>query len=120
MTPKIAMTLYRGVSTFPPAPKDYRTYASRGRMPPEDASEDDLRGWNALSSWISAELAHNAAAGMLSAKYIVRYRIPDGAGVRFEPSPPDGHWHIWDDSEELHGYLDQDFKEEVRRKENQV
>lgn len=111
------ISLYRAVTKKIPVPKDYQSPQERGRIPPEDASEEDLQGWDALSAWDTAELAAAAALTMRSAKWVVRYDIPEGHGIRYEPSPPPGHYHLWIGGvyEELHGYLVLDSAEEIQR-----
>lgn len=54
---------------------------------------------------------------MLFAKWIVRYDIPEGSGVPYEPTPPPGHYDIRGNLDELRSCLVPDFKVEVRRQE---
>lgn len=119
MTAKTEISLYRAVTKAVPAPKDYKSPQERGRSLPEGASDEDRAGWDALSAWSTAELAAEAARTMLSAKWVVRYDLPEGHGLRYEPSPPPGHFHIWigGDHEKLHGYLAPDFAVEIPREE---
>lgn len=116
------ISLYRAVTRRIPVPKDYQSPQERGRVLPENASDEDRAGWDALSAWISAELAESAAQVMRSAKWVVRYDIPTGHRLRYEPSPPPGHYHIWlgGTFEELHGYLAPDFAMEIRREETRT
>jgi len=108
------ITLYRVAKKFPPAESDYLSHQARGRVPPDDASEQELRSWDALSAWETAALAREIADRFRSAKWIVRYVIPaTAAGVTYEPSPPPGHYDPRGDVEELKEYLDTDFKVEV-------
>lgn len=48
-----------------------------------------------------------------SAKWIVRYDIPEGSGVECEPSIEPGHYDIRGDIEQLKLCLAKDFKEAV-------
>lgn len=119
MAAKTEISLYRAVTKQVPVAKDYRTPQAAGRALPENASDEDRAGWDALSAWDTAEGAANAAQVMRSAKWVVRYDIPEGHGLRYEPSPPPGHYHVWTggDHTELHGYLALGFAEEIRREE---
>lgn len=113
------ISLYRTVTRRIPVARDYRSPQAAGRALPVDASDEDRAGWDALSAWVSAELAAEAARPMRSAHWVVRYDIPAGHGIRYEPSPPPGHYHIWigNDFRQLHGYLAPDFAMEIRREE---
>jgi hypothetical protein len=48
-----------------------------------------------------------------SAKWIVRYDIPDDSGILIEESLRPGHFDIFATFDQLHPYLATDFKEEV-------
>lgn len=117
MTAQIEISLYRGVTKRVPGAKDYQSPQERGRALPDNPSDEDRAGWDALSAWNTAELAAEAAKLMLSAKWVVRYDLREGHRIRYEPSPPPGHYHIWigGDFEELHGYLAPDFAVEIQR-----
>ncbi len=111
MEPTGRKTLYRLTQKFPPSGADYKSQQAKGRVLPDDATEEDRRSWDALSAWDTEEGARKVSAVLRSAKWIVRYHIPDTApGVQYEPSPPLGHYDIRGDMEELDGYLDRDFK----------
>ena len=104
-------TLYRLTQKFPPSAADYKTQQAKGRVPAPDATDDDRRSWDALSAWDTEAGARKVSEVLRSARWIVRYHIPDTApGVRYESSPPLGHFDIRGDMEELDGYLDRDFK----------
>ncbi len=75
-----------------------------------------LRSWDALSGWSTLETAREKASLARSARWIVRYDIPVGSGVEFEPSIEPGHYDIRGDIEELQQCLAMDFKEEVQRR----
>ncbi len=119
MEAKPEISLYRAVSKRVPVPRDYRSPKDANRPLPEGASDEERAGWDALSAWDTAELALEAAQTMLSGKWIVRYDIPEGHGLRYEASPPPGHYHIWTggDPTELHSYLVEDAAVEIRREE---
>jgi len=72
-----------------------------------------LRSWTAISGWATAQLAHSAARRKTSAKWIVRYDIPDDSGIVIEQSLRPGHFDIFATFDQLHPYLATDFKEEV-------
>lgn len=119
MAAKPEISLYRAVSKRVPTAKDHMSPQERGRPLPDDPSDEDRAGWDALSAWHSAELAEAATPMMKSAKWVVRYDIPEGHGLRYEASPPPGHYHIWTggDPTELIGYLAKDFAVEIQREE---
>jgi hypothetical protein len=105
--------LYRVAERFPPGQREYRSMQEAGKAPPTDASAEMLRSWTAISGWATAELAHSAARRKTSAKWIVRYDIPDDSGILIEESLRPGHFDIFATFDQLHPYLVPDFKEEV-------
>lgn len=105
--------LYRVAERFPPHRREYRTMRDKGVVPPENASDEMLRSWSAISGWASAELAHRAARRKTSAKCIVRYDIPIDSGILIEESLTKGHFDIFATFDQLHPYLAMDFNEEV-------
>lgn len=100
--------LYRAAERYPPANREYRSSAAKGRQPPPDASEELLRSWDALSAWDTPEAALRVARGSVSARYVVCFEIPDDCGVIYEQSGEPGHFDIRGDMEELKGYLTAD------------
>lgn len=53
--------------------------------PPADASEEKKRSWDALSAFDSEEGARRQAKQYTHlGKFIVRYDIPEGAGIAWE------------------------------------
>ncbi len=105
--------LYRVAERFPPHRREYRSLQEQGVAPPADASAEMLRSWTAISGWATAQLAHSAARRKTSAKWIVRYDIPDDSGILIEQSLRPGHFDIFATFDQLHPYLATDFKEDV-------
>ena len=111
MTPRIAISLYRVAQKFPPSLAEYRSHQARGRILPEGATERERRSWDALSAWDTEAGARQVAETFRSAKWIVRFDIPESAaGVHWEQSPPEGHYDLRGDMEELARYLAPDFR----------
>ena len=97
--------LCRAAERYPPANREYRTPAAKGRQLPPDASEEHRRSWDALSAWDTLEAAMKVARRSLSARFVVCFDIPEDGGVRYEPSGPPGHFDIRGDLDELKRYL---------------
>jgi hypothetical protein len=97
--------LYRAAERFPPADREYRPPAVRGRQLPPDASEETRRSWDALSAWDTLEAAMAVARKSVSARYVVWFDIPDGCGVTCEPSGAPGHFDIRGDLQALKQYV---------------
>lgn len=110
--------LCRAAERYPPADREYRTPASRGRKLPEGASEALRRSWDALSAWDTVNAAMEVARRSVSARYVVCFDIPDDCRVTYEPSGPPGHFDIRGDMEELKRYLS-DVKVAVERRHRQ-
>ena len=109
--------LYRSAERYPPGDREYRTAAAKGRQPRPDATDEELRSWDALSAWDTPEAAMKVALGSRSARYVVCYAIPDNCGVTYEPSIEPGHFDIRGDLDELKRYL-MDVKIDVDRGDN--
>lgn len=119
MAAKTEISLYRAVTKQVPTAKDYKSPQEAGRALPDDASDEDRAGWDALSAWGTEEQAAAAGQLKLSAKWVVRYDLPEGHGLRYAASPPPGHYHIWTggDPTELPGYLVEGSAVAIRREE---
>jgi hypothetical protein len=118
----ITKRLYRAAERYPPADREYRTSADRGRVLPSDASEEQRRSWDALSAWETEEAAMAVACGSMSARFVVSFDIPevcfgaqDACRITCEPSGEPGHFDIRGDMEELKRYLS-DVRVDVERR----
>lgn len=112
--------LCRAAERYPPADREYRTPAAKGRQIPPDASAEQRQydqflpaktghretpSWDALSAWDMPEAAIVVARRSLSARFVVCFDIPDDSGVTYEPSGPPGHFDIRGDLGTLKRYL---------------
>jgi hypothetical protein len=115
--PRIAISLYRIAKTYPPGDAEVLTAQERYGAPGEHIPEDVRRTWDALSAYDSEERAVKKIEVARSAKrrgrwlgdLVVRYDIPEGSGIRFNPSLGPGHYDIRGDVEELKRYLAADY-----------
>jgi hypothetical protein len=105
VTVKEPISLFRAVERVPPRDKDYLSSAAKGRRLPENASQDMIDGWDALSGWDTIEAACRTARLSMSLHWVVRYDIPAGARLQIEPRGGPGHYDIRGDVEELKQYL---------------
>ena len=97
--------LCRAAQRYPPADREYRTPAAKGRQIPPDASAEQRQSWDALSAWDMPEAAIVVARRSLSARFVACFDIPDDSGVTYEPSGPPGHFDIRGDLGTLKRYL---------------
>lgn len=118
----ITKRLYRAAERYPPADREYRTSAYRGRALPPNASEEQRRSWDALSAWDTEAAAMSVACGSMSARFVVSFDIPivcfgapGACGITCEPSGEPGHFDIRGDMEELKRYLS-DVRVDVERR----
>ena len=108
--PRIVKSFYRIARTYPPGDDEYLTAQQRYGDPAPNANEAMRRSWTGLSAYDSEEGAR-AKAKRLKGKLgglIVRYDIPEGAGITWDPSFGAGHHDIRGDVEELKRYLSDD------------
>lgn len=74
--------------------------------PPDDASDEKKRSWDALSAFDTEEGARRQAKMFTHlGNLIVRYDIPDGSEISWEPSGEPGHYDLRGEPEELKRYL---------------
>ena len=102
---KATKRLCRAAERNPPADREYRTPAAKGRQIPLDASAEERRSWDALSAWDTPEAAMQVARRSLSARFVVCFDIPHDVPVTYEPSGPPGHFDLRRDLETLKRYL---------------
>jgi len=108
-------SFYRVAKRFPPGDREYETRQERQGDPPADLPDEVKRSWDALSMFDSEEGARRAAERWPHlGRRIVRYDIPEGAGIAWEQSGLPGHYDVRGDKEVLKRCL-ADFVAEVRR-----
>ena len=114
-------TFYRVASRCRPSRRDDSTASERrgGAPPPPYVPPERHRSWLAgYSAFDSAEAAAELARKMRGklGSVVVRYDVPEGADVSWEPVAGDedrGHVDLFGEPEELHRYLNDDFCLEV-------
>jgi hypothetical protein len=109
VTQKHLTSFYRVSKRYPPDERSYLTAKDKLGEPPEDASEEKKRSWDALSAFDTEEGARRQAKMFTHlGSLIVRYDIPDGSGIRWEQLGESGHFDLRGDAEELKSYLADD------------
>lgn len=99
-------SFYRIARVFPPADEEYWTLQERRGDPPENASGEVRRSWDALSAFDSEAGARRVArARSRLGTLIVRYDIPEGAAVTWEKTLGPGHYDLRGDVVEFKTYL---------------
>lgn len=107
-------SFYRVAKARHPSDEEYLSPKELGRKPKKNATAEELWSQDALSSWDTEEGARNIGRMFPKAGHlIVRYDIPDGAGVTYEQTLEEGHYDLRGEKEELKGYLALDFMAEV-------
>ena len=114
--PRIAKSLYRIAKTFPPGDDEYQTAQDRLGELGEHIPEAVRRSWDALSAYDTEAGARKRVKAARKGRrplgdLIVRYDIPEGSGLTYEPSLGPGHYDIRGDVEELKRYLSDDYTE---------
>ncbi len=103
---RTVLTFYRVTKSHPPSDRDYVTRYERLGEPPADLPEEVRASWCAFSAFDTEEGAREQAKQVRGlGKYIVRYDIPEGAGIRCQQTLGPGHYDLWGDTEELKRYL---------------
>jgi len=111
---RIAIRLFRVAKQFPPAHAEYLSPQEQGRKQRPGLSDEQKRSWDALSCWDTEEGARKLGQAFPKVgSLIVRFDIPEGAGVRWEQTIEPGHYDLRDDKEELKRYLALDFVVQV-------
>lgn len=105
------ITLYRVSKRDEPDDEFYlKPYEVHGANPPEGASAETMRAWDAWSFYDSEENArlsgkeHTHLGGR-----IVRFHIPEGSRITWEDFDEEGHTNVRGDKEELRLYRDTDY-----------
>ena len=99
-------SFYRIAKSYPPGDEEYLSLQERKGDPPADASAEVKRSWSALSAFDSEEGARRVAKKRPRlGSLIVRYDIPDGAGITWEKTLGPGHYDLRGDKDELKRYL---------------
>lgn len=120
MKAKGAITLYRVAKNWSPSDAEYLSPQEQGRKPRKDATAEELRSQDALSFWDTEEGARRIGLRYpKSGTLIVRYDIPEGSGIRYEPTIALGHYDLRGDKEELKTYLAKDFRVGVQQGDGQ-
>lgn len=103
--------LYRAVEKPKTGPRDYRTRAATGRLPPEDATAEEVESWGALSTWDSEAMALEVGRRSRSNDWVVRFDIPEGSTIRCKSSRSlPGHYDVYfDDWTQLRDCLSPDY-----------
>lgn len=113
-TGRSVRSFYRVAKNNPPEDAEYQTPQDQGRKQPAGLSEEARRSWDALSCWDSEEGARRIGLQFpKSGHLIVRYDVPEGAGILWEQTIEPGHFDLRGDKEELKSYLSPDFQAEV-------
>lgn len=109
--------VYRVATENPPPDEAYLTPRELGRKPRKGATEEEQRSLDGLSCWDSEEGARAMARRFPKIGHlIVRYDIPEGAGLTWDQTIQEGHYDLWGDREARQGlkrYLASDFLAEV-------
>lgn len=101
---------YRVSKKVPPDDAFYLTPQEKYGDPPAGAPEETRRAWDALSFYTSEEGArlcgkeHTHLGGK-----IVRFRIPEGAGITWDPPDEEGHCNVRGDKETIERFWDVDY-----------
>ena len=106
----IAKSFFRIAKTYPPGDDEYLTARQRYGDPAPHSNDAVKRSWDGLSAYDSEDGAREKAKrlkGRLGA-LIVRYEIPEGAGIAWEPSFGGGNHDLFGDVAEFKGYLSDD------------
>ena len=100
-------SFFRVATAYPPPDADYLTARERGRTPALDASDQVRRSYDGLSAFDTEEAAKRIARRFKRlGTLIVRYDIPEGAGIGWEQSGGDPHhYDLFGDRKELKRYL---------------
>jgi hypothetical protein len=99
-------SFYRVAKNYPPMDQDYVTRQERDGDPPAHLSREIRRSWDALSAYDSEEGARRQAQRFPKlGRFIVRYDVPEGAGVTWEQTLGPGHYDLRGDKDELKRYL---------------
>ena len=115
-------SFYRVAKRFPPDDEFYLTHQDKYGDPPEGALEETRRAWDALSFYNSEAGARRCGEENTHlGGRIVRFRIPEGVGLTWDPPDDDGHQNVRGDREKLKLYLDVDYvaRVHVRRASHQ-
>jgi hypothetical protein len=95
-------SFYRVAKTFPPGDDEYLTPREPGRKPRANASAEEVRSLDGLISLDSEDGARRVAQQFPKVgSLIVRYDLPDGAGIIAEQTITAGHYDLYGDKEEL-------------------
>lgn len=111
------VTLYRVFKRAEPDDEFYLTPQEAYGDPPEDAPESTRRAWNAWSFYTSEAgarlcgMEHTHLGGR-----IVRFHIPEGAGIEWDEPDEEGHTNVRGNKEELKLYRDADYVAKVHAK----
>ncbi len=99
-------SFYRVAKRHPPDDREYRTPQDKHGDPPANKPDEEKRSWDGLSSFDSEEGARAAGQQFTHlGSLIVRYDIPEGAGITWTPSMEPGHYDLRGDKEVLKRYL---------------
>jgi hypothetical protein len=112
-------SFYRIATAFPPPEADYRSASEKrnGAPPPRTLPFELHASWyDGLSCYDTLEAAIRQATdtrGRLG-RLIVRYDIPEDAGVTWSQTTRDqNHYDLFGDRQELRRYLVPDFRHEI-------
>jgi hypothetical protein len=100
-------TFFRVATAYPPPDTDYLTARERGRKPAPNATAQERRSYDGLSAFDTEEAARRIGRRFKRlGTLIVRYDIPEGAGIVSEQSGGDPHhYDLFGDRDELKRYL---------------
>lgn len=102
MNDRTRTVFYRVTKDNPPTDRDYVTRFERLGEPPADLPREVRESWSAHSAYDTIAGAREQALQVRGiGKYIFRYDIPVGTGLRWKQTLGPGHFDIWGDKEEL-------------------
>jgi hypothetical protein len=106
-------SFFRVARSYPPTAEDYRTQRDFRGDPSADLTDEERFSWDAYSAFDTEDGARRQGRRIRRlGTHIVRYDIPDGAGIEIRQTFGPGHYDLKGSTEELRGYL-ADFHAEV-------
>lgn len=100
--PSAVRSFYRAVKKYPPADREYLTPQEGRGDPPAHLTDEQKQSWDALSFFDTEEGVRQQAREVHGiGKFIVRYDIPEDAGMTWTASLGPGHYDIRGDKETL-------------------
>jgi len=99
-------SFYRVAKRYPPGDREYLTPQDKFGDPPDHETPERMASWDGLSAYDTEDGARRAGRQFTHlGNVIVRYDIPEGAGITWTPSMAPGHVDLRGDKEALKGFL---------------